>query len=929
MKPGDLVDRYRILDHLGDGGFGDVYSAEQIEPVRRTVALKVLRHDPSTRGVLSRFESEQQALALMEHRHIAKFYDAGTTETGMPYFAMELVQGGPLTEYCDSARLGVRARLRVFLQLCDAVAHAHQKGILHRDLKPSNVLVAREGDEPVVKVIDFGIAKALSQPLTDRPRPTKPGRPVGTPDYMSPEQMEGVADIDMRADVYALGVMLYELLTGFVPLDLPVMGYENIVREQEPARPSSRISKLRADSQESEAVARRRNTPAPTLARTIRGDLDQIVMKCLEKEREHRYDAVRELANDVVRFLEDRPVLARPQAFTYRAGKFIRRHQTGVMFAASAIILIGLLIGSYVGKRIEQLRAAAVLDRYEAEQILEDVRAIGLFDKDSAIEQLAHAVDLAPHYVPAKVHYCLELARRGNEGDLETARRLVAPLQAYVDIASGADMDLLDDQDSATPLRSEFRQKLYRDLLKVLVIVHYWERPDAARRILERLEVPLAMRNYALAFLPMNDEERVRLLSEAVAANPWSFDILWERAVARYRTGDYVGMYADATQLRKREESSNTLMLLGIAQLMLNDPETAIESQSRALALYKGMSTNAAMWKFHYNVAMSLRKAGNLEGAYEELLHAEDVTSEPQWDVQYALLTVEIELERLEEARARVVTIEVDEKSKEAETRYRQLAFKCGQLELYKEAIVRFEKIGSERSIARCHDQIAWRSVRQGDCAEALARTVRANEIVELATRNEREKADHRFTRGVVRWFCGEDLEHALADFRFAVAHGREWERFLAWEVRCILGDERADEDLEAAVAAADRALRILGSEDHKSASTSSMSADEWVLLKQAAQALLGDAAARRALAVVAGDPEHPQYSRANYYLGIRCETIERLDDARRHLASAQQSGHALPALRLRKLARLRGPDTPASTPSPRSVPGRPPEEGR
>jgi tetratricopeptide (TPR) repeat protein len=354
--PGSTIGRYRLLQQIGEGGFGVVYMAEQAEPVRRKVALKVLKAGMDTRQVVARFEAERQALALMDHPHIAKVLDAGTTASGLPYFVMELVKGIPITQYADEAQLDLATRLDLFAKVCHAVQHAHQKGIVHRDLKPSNVLVTLHDGIPTPKVIDFGIAKALDRRLTDKTLFTEFRQMVGTPEYMAPEQAElSGLDVDTRADVYSLGVLLYELLTGEKPFDwksLLARGYGEVlrtIREVEPPRPSTRISTM---GDALVAVAKKRHTPHGALGRLLRGDLDWIVMKALEKDRSRRYETASALAEDVRRHLDHRPVLASPPSARYRMAKYVRRHRAGVAAAALlAVALLGSAGFAYAGMR--------------------------------------------------------------------------------------------------------------------------------------------------------------------------------------------------------------------------------------------------------------------------------------------------------------------------------------------------------------------------------------------------------------------------------------------------------------------------------------------------------------------------------------------------------------------------------------------------
>ncbi len=344
---GAIIGRYKLLEKIGEGGFGVVFMAEQVEPVQRKVAIKIIKAGMDTKEVIARFEAERQAIALMDHPNIARALDAGTTDTGRPYFVMELVNGIAITEYSDRNQLPTRERLRLFIKVCQAVQHAHQKGVIHRDLKPSNVLVTLHDGEGVPKVIDFGVAKALGQKLTQRTLFTASHHLIGTPAYMSPEQaaLSGL-DIDTRADIYSLGVLLYELLTGVTPFDAHTFReaaldeIRRMIQETEPQKPSTRLQNL---GERFGDVARRRGTEPGALSRLVRGDLDWIVMKCLEKDRRRRYETANGLATDVTRHLDSEPVEARSPTNLYRFQKMLRRHQ--VVFAASGSIAIALLLG--------------------------------------------------------------------------------------------------------------------------------------------------------------------------------------------------------------------------------------------------------------------------------------------------------------------------------------------------------------------------------------------------------------------------------------------------------------------------------------------------------------------------------------------------------------------------------------------------------
>jgi eukaryotic-like serine/threonine-protein kinase len=447
--PGMVIGPYKLLEAIGEGGFGVVFLAEQSRPVRRQVALKVLKPGMDTRQVVARFEAERQALALMDHPNIAQVYDGGATASGRPYFVMELVKGVPITEFCDQNRLTPRQRLELFVPVCQAVQHAHQKGIIHRDLKPSNVLVAVHDGTPVVKVIDFGVAKALGQELTDKTVCTGLAQMIGTPLYMSPEQAGQCGlDIDTRSDIYSLGVLLYELLTGTTPFDkerLRTAAYDEIrriIREEEPPRPSTRLSAL---GQAAAPLTAKRQGDRRRLSRLYRGEVDWVVMKCLEKDRSRRYETANGLAMDLQRYLADEPVLACPPSAGYRLRKFVRRHR-GPVLAACVIALA--LVGGTVGATWGLLAARAARDAEAKER--QDVEAA----KDRALKASAeleknlyeHAIALGYHEWqsgnPRRAEEIVAASRREDSGwewhylnrlchaDLVTLAGHDAPLQS-------------------------------------------------------------------------------------------------------------------------------------------------------------------------------------------------------------------------------------------------------------------------------------------------------------------------------------------------------------------------------------------------------------------------------------------------------------------------------------------------------------------
>ena len=393
--PGTAIGPYKLLQQIGEGGFGVVYMAEQERPVRRKVALKIIKPGMDTKEVIARFEVEEQALALMDHPNIAHVFDAGATESGRPYFVMELVKGIPITDYCDQYNLATQERLDLFASVCHAVQHAHQKGIIHRDIKPSNVLVTLHDGEPVVKVIDFGVAKAINQRLTERTLFTKFAQLVGTPLYMSPEQAElSGLDVDTRTDIYSLGVLLYELLTGTTPFDkqrIHEAAYDEIrriIREEEPRKPSTQISTL---GDTASKISAHRKTEPKKLSALLRGDLDWIVMKALEKDRTRRYATAKDFAADVMRYVNDEPVEASPPSVVYRFRKYVRRNSRAVAVATTAVILLVLIAGgAWRVTVVDQGRQMAILQAAKKELEAENAnRKLEIAEKQRIIDQRA------------------------------------------------------------------------------------------------------------------------------------------------------------------------------------------------------------------------------------------------------------------------------------------------------------------------------------------------------------------------------------------------------------------------------------------------------------------------------------------------------------------------------------------------------------
>jgi eukaryotic-like serine/threonine-protein kinase len=406
---GRTIGRYKVLEKVGEGGCGVVYVAEQTEPVRRRVALKVIKLGMDTKQVVARFEAERQALAMMDHPNIAKVLDAGATETGRPYFVMELVRGIRITDYCDQNHLATKERLNLVISVCQAIQHAHQKGIIHRDIKPSNILVTLLDGAPVPKVIDFGIAKATEGRLTEATVYTELHQFIGTPAYMSPEQMEmSGLDIDTRSDIYSLGVLLYELMAGSTPFDpflLTVSGIDQMrktIREHEPVRPSTRFATLKGE--ELTNAAKQRSADSSKVVHQLKGDLDWIIMKCLEKDRTRRYETANDLALDLKRHLNNEPVLARPPSAAYQLQKAFRRNR--LVYVAAGAVLTALVVGlgsatvmyfrerqALIGEQQQRLQAqlaqkVAETERQKASESQQQARQL-LYAEDMNLAQQA------------------------------------------------------------------------------------------------------------------------------------------------------------------------------------------------------------------------------------------------------------------------------------------------------------------------------------------------------------------------------------------------------------------------------------------------------------------------------------------------------------------------------------------------------------
>jgi serine/threonine protein kinase/WD40 repeat protein len=479
--PGAVIGSYRLLQQIGEGGMGVVYMAEQTEPVRRRVALKIIKPGMDSHQVIARFEAERQALAMMDHQNIARVLDAGTTASGRPYFVMELVNGVPMTRYCDENKLTPRERLELFIPVCQAVQHAHQKGIIHRDLKPSNVMVTLYDGKPAPKIIDFGVAKATEQRLTERTLFTQYGTIVGTLEYMAPEQAEMSAlGVDTRSDVYSLGVLLYELLTGTTPLERrrlrgAALGEMiRLIREEEPPRPSARIS---TSGQALAVISQQRGTEATKLSQVMRGELDWIVMKALEKDRTRRYDSASGLARDLQHYLADEAVEACSPTLGYRVRKFARKHKAGLTAAAAfaLLLLAGIAVSSWQAVRATRAEDQAIVERDEAEK----ARAAEAEQRGIAVTQRNQAQDErnaanAARADLRRAHYAVSMNLIQTAWDADNLGRV---------------LELLDDLRPKLPDEPDLRGFEW----------HYWDRLCHAERRTLQLEGPGRVRNLSLS----------------------------------------------------------------------------------------------------------------------------------------------------------------------------------------------------------------------------------------------------------------------------------------------------------------------------------------------------------------------------------------------------------------------------------------------
>ncbi|MCX5644288.1 MAG: protein kinase [Phycisphaerae bacterium] len=598
--PRTVIGRYKLLEKIGEGGMAVVYMAEQEEPIRRKVALKIIKLGMDTRQVIARFEAERQALALMDHPSIAKVFDAGATETGRPYFVMELVTGVSITEYCDKNSLSTKDRLALFVQVCHAVQHAHQKGIIHRDIKPSNVMVTHHDGKPVPKVIDFGIAKATNQRLTGKTLFTRYAHIIGTPAYMSPEQAElSDLDVDTRSDIYSLGVLLYELLTGTTPFseeELRKAGYiemQRVIREQEPIKPSTKLSTLGDTLTD---IAKRRGCTPDLLRKAVRGDLDWIVMKSLEKDRAQRYETPNALAEDLRRHLEHEPILARGPSTVYRLGKFLRRHRwqtiaalVTIVFAGAAVVVLSL----WSRDRLQLVETEGFRHR----NILSEAREqYAKADREAALESLKPILQ-SPHVGPEA-----QLLQAGIFVDNRRFKEAVTMLNG-----------LLND-------RPEIAGAAHALLARIL-----WESGSLNAGKLQEIEehrrraeamLPETAEAYFLrAMTALTVKEQLASLDKALQLDPTHYEARRLRAFTYYASRKYDRMKEDSlvmTILRPRDPLGYSLR--AIAWRELGKHGEAIAEYDRTLALTAKESPES--------IDLSIQRGETLlrMGAYERVI---------------------------------------------------------------------------------------------------------------------------------------------------------------------------------------------------------------------------------------------------------------------------------------------------------------------
>jgi serine/threonine protein kinase len=575
-KPGAQIGRYKLLRVLGEGGMGIVYLAQQTEPVKREVALKVIKPGMDSNRVITRFEAEQQALALMEHPHVARVHDAGLTQSGRPYFVMEHVKGTPITEYCDKNKMTIEERLRLFLHVCEAIQYAHQKGIIHRDIKPSNILVTIEDREAAPKVIDFGVARAISQPLTNRTFHTEQGQLIGTPEYMSPEQVDlSNQDIDTRTDVFSLGVLLYELLTGVLPFDRDTFrekGIDHIrkvICEQDPTTPSTRLSKTSV--LESTESARRRQTDVRSLRRKLQGDLDWITLKAMEKERMRRYASVDTMATDIRNYLNHQPVIAAPPSIFYRIRKFARRHRQLIATCALVLILL-MVIALAIRISVQAGRQRAYAQAVEHERMLAEAQEAFDTRDFSTVQKLVASLLNSPQVGrrATLLHAQLLLEEQKTANAITELDKL---LDVSDDIAGQAHF----------LLATIYYQEASSSGIETHEAVQRWRYHHVEA---EKLIGGTAQDYFLKASATSDIREKLDLLDKALEQDRRHYDSLRERSYIHLAQHDYESMLRDAARMMGiKPDSPQGYLLSAIALREFGRSDKALVDHQSAIDL--------------------------------------------------------------------------------------------------------------------------------------------------------------------------------------------------------------------------------------------------------------------------------------------------------------------------------------------------------